>query len=91
MLHDDIMTNMCIRTYVNLLHDRRRKPPTCFGQGGVFRKLYYSTVMQAGATPQHYFDGDTMHTARKLPSLTQFSTNDFISILYFNIYFETYT
>jgi len=35
-------------------------------------------------------DGDTIYTAHKHPSLTPFSTNNFISILYFNAYFKPY-
>jgi len=31
-----------------------------------------------------------IYTAFEHPSLKHFSTNNFISILYFNIYFETY-
>jgi len=52
-----------------------------------------TTIRQAGRqtgrqtdTTPHYLDGDMIHAALAHPSLTQFSTNNFISISYFNIY-----
>jgi hypothetical protein len=52
--------------------------------------IYYSTVMPAHTTTPHYMDGDR-HTALEHPSITQFNKNVFISIVYFNINFETHT
>jgi hypothetical protein len=48
-------------------------------------------VRLADKTTPHYLDGDTMYLALEKPSLIKFTTNNFIGILYFNIYFKTYT
>jgi hypothetical protein len=45
----------------------------------------HGTVQPSDTTP-HYLDGDTIYTAHEHPSLTQFSTNNFTSILFFHIY-----
>ena len=45
-----------------------------------------SGVSLADTTTPHCFDGDMIYTALENPSLTQFSTNNFISTLYCNIF-----
>jgi hypothetical protein len=46
--------------------------------------------MRPADTTPHYKDGDTIYTAHAKPSLTQFSANNFISILYCDVYFKPY-
>jgi hypothetical protein len=46
--------------------------------------------MRPADTTPHYLDGDTIYTTSEQPSLTQFSTNSFISILY-DMDFKPYT
>jgi hypothetical protein len=54
----------------------------------IFRDEFFQIYITKNNKPQFtntkYYD--TIHTALEHPSLTQFSTNNFISILYFNIF-----
>jgi len=69
---------------VNLLNCRRRKPPTYFGQGGVFPKaiyVYYSTLTPAQTTTPHYMDGDRYTQYLNIPHSSTLA-KIFLSVFY---------